>query len=94
MERAATSMTLAIMNAQPATTTLRETVDELGRRLARIGAAASSLENVAADIRSSLPPGDLLPLFQQIERDLKLAERQLDVARERAKVDVASFGRS
>jgi hypothetical protein len=62
----------AVMSIQHETSTLRETVDELGRRLARIGTAASSLQNVAADIRHGVPPADLLPLFQQIERDLAL----------------------
>jgi hypothetical protein len=76
------------MTAHPPTATVRETVDELSRRLARIGAAASSLQNVAADTRPGVPPTDLLPLFEQIGRDLTLASHQLEIAHERAKLEL------
>ncbi len=73
------------------TETLRETVDELGRRLARIGAAASSLSHVSADIRHDVPPSDLLTLLQQIEHDLMLASSQLEIAHNRAKLEIDSL---
>ena len=81
------------MTTYPAATTVRETVDELSRRLARIGAAASSLQNVAADTRPGVPPTDLLSLFDQIGRDLALASHQLDISRERAKLALDASAR-
>jgi hypothetical protein len=67
------------------TPTVRETVDALGRRLARITAAATSLDHVAADIRGDLPPSDLLPLIAQLRRDLALAAQEVDVVQSRAR---------
>jgi hypothetical protein len=78
------------MTTHPATATVRDAVDELSRRLARIGAAASSLQNVAADTRPGVPPTDLLPLFEQIGRDLALASRQLEIAHARATLELDS----
>jgi hypothetical protein len=70
------------MSTEPAT--VRETVDALGRRLARITAAATSLDHVAADIRGDLPPADLVPLLAQLRRDLVLAGQQVEVVQARA----------
>jgi hypothetical protein len=75
------------MTTEPRTATVRETLDELGRRLARIGAAASSLRNMSGDVRQGIPPADLLPLLKQIERDLMLATHQLKLAHTSAQLE-------
>lgn len=64
--------------------TLRESVDELGERLARIGAAAAMLRNLAPDIRRGVPPQALLGLTEALERDLMLASRALKTVHDRA----------
>lgn len=74
--------------SQPAIATVRESVDELGRRLARICAAASSLNSLSGDIRHGAPPADLMTLLSQIERELMLASHELQVARDRAKLEL------
>jgi hypothetical protein len=76
------------------TATVRETVDDLGRRLERVCAAASSLRSMSADIRYGVPPADLLSLLDQIDRELLLATHQVAVARERAKLELDSLRRS
>jgi hypothetical protein len=72
------------MSVDPATATVRELVDELGRRLARIGAAASSLHSMSADLRRGVPPTDVMVLLRQIERELALASQQLELVEDRA----------
>jgi hypothetical protein len=74
--------------------TVRETVDDLGRRLARVCAAASSLNSMSGDIRHGVPPADLMPLLEQIDRELMLASNQLAIARDRAKLELTSLVRS
>ena len=66
------------MTTEPASATLRETVDELCVRLRRITAAATSLAYMAADIRRDLPPADLAPLLAQLKRDLALATHDVE----------------
>jgi hypothetical protein len=81
------------MTTQPAIATVRDTVEELSRRLARIGAAASSLGSLSGDIRHGVPPADLLPLLEQVERDLALASHQLEITHDRAKRELDSLRR-
>jgi hypothetical protein len=66
--------------------TLRESADDLGTRLARIGAAATTLRSVSADLREGNTSRDsLLALLDDIERDIVLASRQLLVVRQGAR---------
>jgi hypothetical protein len=76
------------------TATVRETVDDLGRRLERLCAAASSLRSISADIRHGVPPADLMPLLEQIDRELMLATHHVGVARARAKLELDSLRRT
>lgn len=78
------------MSTQPATPSLRESVDDLGDRLARIGAAASTLRNLSTQIRHGIPPSTLLTLIEVLGRDLALASHQLDVVHERAVLELSS----
>lgn len=71
--------------------TLRESVDELGTRLARIGAAATILRNLAPDIRHGVPPRALLSLTETLARDLMLASRELEAVHDRAMLELASL---
>jgi hypothetical protein len=73
------------MSTEPTTQTLRETVDALGRRLARITAAATSLDHVAADFRRDTPPADLPPLLDQLRRDLALASKHVETTSSHAR---------
>ncbi len=73
--------------------TVRETVDALGRRLARVCAAASSLNSMSADIRHGVPPTDLMSLLDQLDRELMLASNQLAIAHDRAKLELVSLAR-
>lgn len=82
---------LARMTSDPGTPTLRESVDELDSRLARIGAAASTLRNLAPQIRHGIPPSTLLTLTETLERDLALASHQLDVVHDRAQLELSSL---
>jgi len=75
----------------PSNHTVRETVDDLGRRLGRICAAASSLNSLSADLRRGVPPTDLMPFLEQLERELILASDQLAIVRERAKLELDSL---
>jgi hypothetical protein len=73
--------------------TVRETVDDLARRLGRICAAASSLNSLSADIRHGVPPADLMTFLEQLERELMLASHQLTTVRARAKLELDSLAR-
>jgi hypothetical protein len=79
------------MSTPPTTPTLRESVDDLGDRLMRIGAAASTLRHLSAQIRHGVPPSPLLTLLEVLERDITLASHQLDVVYERAAHELASL---
>jgi hypothetical protein len=70
--------------------TLRETVDELGERLARVSAAATMLRGLAADIRYDVPPRALVALLHDLDRDLTLAAQELDGVRDRAACELSS----
>jgi hypothetical protein len=72
--------------------TVRETVDDLARRLGRICAAASSLNSLSADVRPGVPPADLVSFLEQLERELMLASNQLAIVRDRAKLELAPDG--
>lgn len=67
---------------------VRETVDDLARRLARVCAAASSLNSLSADIRPGVPPADLMPFLERLELELMLASNQLTIVRDRAKLEL------
>jgi hypothetical protein len=69
--------------------TLRESVDELGERLARICASAATLRNLSADIRQGVPPSALIALATALDRDLTLASRELDAVHTRAVLELA-----
>jgi hypothetical protein len=77
----------------PPVLTVRETVDDLARRLARVCAAASSLNSLSSDIRHGVPPADLMSLLDQLERELMLASNQLTIVRARAKLELDSLAR-
>lgn len=66
---------------------LREEVDALGERLARISAAAVTLRAMAADARSDVGQDALVDLLDQLERDLGLAARSAAQLRGRAAHD-------
>lgn len=65
--------------------TARESADALGIRLARIGAAATTLRGLTADLRATSSREALLTLLDGLERDLALASNQLLVARQAAR---------
>jgi hypothetical protein len=73
------------------TPSLRESVDELTARLARVGAAATALRALAPQIRHGVPPAALVSLTEALERDLALASAQLDVVHERAVLELQSL---
>jgi hypothetical protein len=75
----------------PSAPTVRETVDDLARRLARVCAAATSLNSLSADIRQGVPPADLMAFLEQLERELMLATHQLAIVRDRAKLELESL---
>lgn len=79
------------MTTSPTEPTLRENVDELGERLARIGAAAATLRNLAADIRSGVPPAALVKLTEDLNRDLMLASHELDAVHAHAVQELSSL---
>jgi hypothetical protein len=64
---------------------LRESGDDLGTRLARIGAAATTLRGLTADLRQGSSREALLSLLDDIERDIVLASRQLLIVRQGAR---------
>ena len=78
------------MAPPPPPQTLREAVDELGTRLARIGAAASTLRSLAAEIRHGIPPATLLELTERLEKDLLLASQEVDAVHDRAARELES----
>ena len=69
----------------PALPTVRESADELGIRLARIGAAAVTLRGLSADLRATSSREALFTLLDGLERDIDLASRQLLVVRRSAR---------
>jgi len=69
----------------PALPTVRESADELGIRLARIGAAAVTLRGLSADLRATSSREALFTLLDGLERDIALASRQLLVVRQSAR---------
>jgi hypothetical protein len=79
------------MSPQPASPTLRESLGELGTRLDRIGAAASTLRGVSGEIRHGVPPAMLLTQLEQLERDLALAALELSRVQERAAREMTSL---
>jgi hypothetical protein len=64
---------------------VRECADALGTRLARIGAAATMLRGVTADLREGSSREALLTLLDAVERDIVFASRQLLVVRQAAR---------
>jgi hypothetical protein len=78
------------MSTQPTTPSLRDSVDELGERLSRIGAAASTLRNLSTQIRHGVPPSTLLSVIEVLKRDLTLASHQLDVVHGRTVLELSS----
>jgi hypothetical protein len=64
---------------------VRESADALGTRLARIGAAATTLRGVTADLREGSSREALLTLLDAVERDIVFASRQLLVVRQAAR---------
>ena len=79
------------MTTQPSTASVRETLDALRQRLARIEAAASSLDAIAAEIHRGVPPADLLAVLQQIQLDLARAAYDAEVAHARATLELDSI---
>jgi hypothetical protein len=69
----------------PSLPTVRESADALGIRLARIGAAATTLRSLTADLRASSSREALLTLLDGLERDIAFASSQLMVVRESAR---------
>lgn len=57
-----------VMRLQPSSPTLRESIDELSQRLARIGAAASVLPSLSLQIRHGIPPEALVKVTENLER--------------------------
>ena len=79
------------MSIQHDAPTLRESVEELEARLARVGAAATTLRNLAPQIRHGIPPSTLVTLTEQLERDLVLASNQLELVHDRAVLELSSL---
>ena len=75
------------MSASRLRTDLREEVDALGERLARVMAAATTLRALAADARRGVRQDALIGLLDQLERDLRLAMREAEQLRDRAMWD-------
>jgi hypothetical protein len=71
--------------AEPPLPSVRESADALGIRLARIGAAATILRGVTADLREGSSREALLSLLDTVERDIVFASRQLLVVRQAAR---------
>jgi hypothetical protein len=71
--------------SEPSLPTIRESADALGIRLARIGAAATTLRGLTADLRAASSREALLTLLDGLERDLAFASRELLLAREAAR---------
>jgi len=71
--------------SEPRLPTVRESADDLGLRLARIGAAATTLRGLTADLRDGSSRQALLSLLDDVERDIVLASRQLLIVRQAAR---------
>ena len=71
--------------SEPTLPTVRESADALGMRLARIGAAATTLRGLSADLRANSSREALFTLLDGLERDIALASRQLLVVRQSAR---------
>ena len=71
--------------SEPPLPTVRESADALGTRLARIGAAATTLRGLTADLRENSSREALLTLLDGLERDIAFASAQLLVVRESAR---------
>ena len=69
----------------PPLPSVRDSADALGVRLARIGAAATTLRGLTADLREGSSRDALLSLLDVVERDIVLASRQLLVVRQAAR---------
>ena len=72
---------------EPALPSVRDSADALGTRLARIGAAATTLRGLTADLRDGSSREALLSLLDVVERDIVLASRQLLIVRQAARED-------
>jgi hypothetical protein len=71
--------------SDPALPSVRESADDLGIRLARIGAAATTLRGLTADLRATSSREALLTLLDGLERDIAFASSQLLVVRRAAR---------
>jgi hypothetical protein len=83
--------TVAGMSAPDTIPPLRESVDELADRLERICASTATLRNLSAEIRHGIPPATLVTLTEQLEHDLTLATRQLELVHDRAALELSSI---
>jgi hypothetical protein len=70
------------------TDTLQDGIAALGARLARLGGAAATLDELAGQIRHGAPPPALLPIAEELELELTLAAHELDVLYERITLEV------
>jgi hypothetical protein len=70
---------------EPTLPTVRDSADALGIRLARIGAAATTLRGISADLRANSSREALFTLLDGLERDIALASRQLLIVRQSAR---------
>jgi hypothetical protein len=70
---------------EPSLPTVRESADALGIRLARIGAAATTLRGISSDLRANSSREALFSLLDGLERDIALASRQLLMVRQSAR---------
>ena len=73
------------VSMEPQLPSVRDGADALGTRLARIGAAATTLRGLTADLRDGSSREALLSLLDVVERDIVLASRQLLVVRQAAR---------
>jgi hypothetical protein len=71
--------------SEPPLPPVRESADALGIRLARIGAAATTLRGISADLRATSSREALFTLLDNLERDIAFASRQLLVVRQAAR---------
>jgi hypothetical protein len=71
--------------SEPPLPSVRESADALNIRLARIGAAATTLRGLTADLRPTSSREALLSLLDGLERDIAFASSQLLVVRQAAR---------
>jgi hypothetical protein len=71
--------------SEPPLPSARESAEALGTRLARIGAAATTLRALSDDLREGSSREALLTLLDAVERDIVFASRQLLVVRQAAR---------